>query len=410
MVEGVSMVVNIIVVVTAVLLFGVLAFWKRLSSSADFQATLTPLASIMGSGFLVSAPLLGGLVGSWAVVMMALLLLIAYLIGEAIRFNIKYFEPIEYTGNGKAQHVAFVSRLALILAYFVSVTYYLQLLAAFALSSLGIQEDWIAPWITSVLLCTIGLVGARWGLDMLVAVEKYAVALNLGVVGALLLSLVIYNADLLGSGTWQLPDVDSTIDLSDVRVLMGLLIVVQGFETSRYLGDKYDADRRIRTCRLAQLVSGVIYVVFISLATVLFDREMGADVTAIIRIVTPVAIVLPVMISIAAIGSQFSAAVADNAGAAGLLTDLAKHRMATKYAYYIILAVALFLAWATDVNGIIAYASRAFALYYALQCRVAFLVASETAGLPNRNLKRVMFAFAGLFALAVVIFGLPSGA
>ncbi|QDT60354.1 hypothetical protein SV7mr_28750 [Stieleria bergensis] len=404
------MVVNIIVVVTAILLFGILAFWKRLSNSADFQATLTPLASIMGSGFLVSAPLLGGLVGSWAVVMMAILLLIAYLIGEAIRFNIKHFEPIENKGNGKAQHVAFVSRLALILAYFVSVTYYLQLLAAFALSSLGVNQDWLAPLITSILLGTIGLVGARWGLDMLVALEKYAVALNLGVVGALLLSLVVYNLGLLGSGAWQLPDVDSTIDLSDVRVLMGLLIVVQGFETSRYLGDKYDADRRIRTCRMAQWVSGVIYVVFISLATVLFDREMGSDVTAIIRIVTPVAIVLPIMISVAAIGSQFSAAVADNAGAAGLLTDLAKHRMAMKYAYYIILAVALFLAWATDVNGIIAYASRAFALYYALQCRVAYLVAAETADLPHRTWKRGMFAFAGLFALAVVIFGLPSGA
>jgi hypothetical protein len=39
---------------------------------------VTPLTSIMGSGFLVSAPSLGGIVGNLAVVCMALLLVLAY--------------------------------------------------------------------------------------------------------------------------------------------------------------------------------------------------------------------------------------------------------------------------------------------------------------------------------------------
>jgi len=35
-----------------------LLFSKKLAKSSNWNATLTPLASIMGSGFLVSAPLL----------------------------------------------------------------------------------------------------------------------------------------------------------------------------------------------------------------------------------------------------------------------------------------------------------------------------------------------------------------
>ncbi len=43
---------------------------------------MTPLASIMGSGFLVSAPLLAGTVGNLAVVCMGMLLVLAYLVEE----------------------------------------------------------------------------------------------------------------------------------------------------------------------------------------------------------------------------------------------------------------------------------------------------------------------------------------
>ena len=58
---------NVVIVVVAVLLGGYLAFSKRLGGSSSWQATVTPLASIMGSGFLVSAPLLAGIVGNLAV-------------------------------------------------------------------------------------------------------------------------------------------------------------------------------------------------------------------------------------------------------------------------------------------------------------------------------------------------------
>ena len=122
---------NIIIISVSLVLGSYLAFSRRLTLSSDWKATVTPLASIMGSGFLVSAPFLAGTVGNLAVVCMALFLVVAYLVGGVIRFNIRYFEPIENKGPGPAQEMAFLSRVVLIGAYFISITYYLQLLAAF---------------------------------------------------------------------------------------------------------------------------------------------------------------------------------------------------------------------------------------------------------------------------------------
>ena len=261
---------NAIIIVVAIILAGYLAFSKRLAGSSSWKATVTPLASIMGSGFLVSAPLLAGIVGNLAIVCMAALLLLAYAVGGAIRFNIRHFEPIENDGHGPVQDVAFVSRVVLAGAYFISVTYYLQLLAAFLLNAVHVQNGVAAHAITTLLLLIIGGVGISRGLDELEAVEKYAVSLNLGMIGALLIGLAIYNIDLLWGGDWKLPEVSSEIDLHDLRILLGLLIVVQGFETSRYLGDQHPADQRIATMRAAQLLSAAIYLLFIGLANRIF--------------------------------------------------------------------------------------------------------------------------------------------
>ena len=396
------------IIVVALGLAGYLAFSKRLAASSDWKATVTPLASIMGSGFLVSAPLLAGIVGNSAIVCMALLLVLAYAVGGAIRFNIRHFEPIENDGHGPAQTIAFLSRIVLACAYFISVTYYLQLLAAFLLNAAGVQSQLAANAITTGLLLVIGGIGIWRGLAVLEGLEKYAVALNLGMIGALLVGLTLYNANLLLGGNWALPAISSDIDFHDLRVLLGLLIVVQGFETSRYLGDEHPAEQRIATMRTAQLLSAAIYLVFIGLATVLFHDGLGADVTAIISMTAPVAVVLPILLAVAAIGSQFSAAVADNEGAGGLIGDITHHRLPTRYAYLLILLVTVALTWETDVNGIIAYASRAFALFYMLQCVVAYLVAWQSHDLPQRGLRLTTFAFLAVMCLLVFALGLPS--
>ncbi len=266
---------NVIIVILALVLAGYLAFSNRLSSSSKWKATVTPLASIMGSGFLVSAPLLAGIVGNLAVVCMALLLVLvlAFLVGGAVRFNIRHFEPIENQGHGAAQSIAFLSRLVLVAAYFILVSYYLQLLAAFLLDMIGVGSQIGAHAISTFLLVTIGVIGMWHGLKQLENVEKYAVSLNLGMIGALLIGLLVYNLRLALGGEWALPAISSAIDLHDMRVLLGLLIVVQGFETSRYLGDEHSAEERIETMRFAQIIASVIYLAFVALATVLFhDR------------------------------------------------------------------------------------------------------------------------------------------
>jgi hypothetical protein len=264
-------------IIISSLLFGAyLAFSPQLARSTAWKATPTPLASIMGSGFLVSAPLLAGIVGNLAVLCMAVLLLLAYLVGEVMRFNIRHFEPVE-NSQGSAQKVAFLSRIVLVGAYFISVSYYLQLLAAFLLSSLGINSEYGPNLISSALILTIWGIGIWKGLDELGEFEKFAVSINLGMIGALLVALAVYNIGLLQSGDWALPDVASDIDLADLRVLLGLLIVVQGFETSRYLGDLFSAEQRITTMRRAQLISSAIYIVFIGLATVLFHDGLGCN-------------------------------------------------------------------------------------------------------------------------------------
>ncbi len=398
---------NALIIAVALLLAGYLAFSKRLATSLSWKATVTPLASIMGSGFLISAPLLASVVGNLAVVCMALLLALAYAVGSAIRFNIQYFEPIE-EHTGTAQNVAFLARIVLAGAYFISVTYYIQLLAAFVLNAVGMRGEATANVVATVLLVVIGGVGIWRGLNELEQIESYAVSLNLGMIGALLVGLLVYNLGLLFSGGWRLPDISSNISFHDLRVLLGLLIVVQGFETSRYLGDRHPADQRIATMRMAQIMSTVIYLLFIGLATVLFRNGIGTNVTAIVSMTAPVAVVLPLLLSIAAIGSQFSAAVADTSGAGGLLEDVTHRKLPVRYAYLLILVVTIMLTWETNVNAIIGYASRAFALFYMLQCVVAFLVALQKKDLPHRSLRLFGFALLSVACLLIFVLGLPS--
>jgi hypothetical protein len=54
---------NSLVVTIAFLAAAAIIFSKRVQASKDWQATVTPLASIIGSGFLVSVPLLASEVG-----------------------------------------------------------------------------------------------------------------------------------------------------------------------------------------------------------------------------------------------------------------------------------------------------------------------------------------------------------
>ena len=93
----------------------------------------------------------------------------------------------------------------------------------------------------------------------------------------------------------------------------------------------------------------------------------------------------------------------DNSGAGGLIEEITHRKLPVRLAYLLILLVTVAVTWETNVNVIIAYASRAFALYYMLQCVVALLVA--------RKLGKGTLRFAILALLCLLVFGLgvPTG-
>ena len=135
----------------------------------------------MGSGFLVSAPFLASLAGTWAACAMTVLLLLAYGVGSIIRFNILYFEDIE-NKTGKAQSIAFISRIILTCSYFISVCYYFQLLASFLLNTFNIHNVIGAKILTTCVLTTIALIGIIKGLDKLEKVEKITTSVNFAMI------------------------------------------------------------------------------------------------------------------------------------------------------------------------------------------------------------------------------------
>jgi hypothetical protein len=394
---------------------GAALFSSRIQASTTWHATVTPLASIIGSGFLVSVPLIAADVGNWAILAMAALVAAAYLIGAAIRFNIRYTEPLlDKPATTDAvrltQSLEALSHFALTFAYFISVAYYLVLLGNFLLKGLGAPNPVVVDTIATVILASLGCLGFFKGLGMVQSVEKYSVGINLTVIAALLGGLLWYNGLALVDGSWQLRSYTPVFSLGSVQVLLGLLIVVQGFETSRFMGDEYDAETRIKTMRYAQWISAAVYILFFALATALFRfLDEDAGVTAVINLVGHVALILPFMLTTGAVASQFSASVADSIGCTGLLEEVSNKRVSPRHGYLLIAIVAIAITWSTDVFRIITLASQAFALFYLVQSCVALSVAYERRDLPNRIAYIVLFAVVALFCLCVVFFGIPSG-
>jgi len=404
-----------VIVVLAIVAAATVLFSKRLETSSSWQATVTPLASIIGSGFLVSVPLLAAEVGNWATVAMGALVAAAYLVGAVIRFNIRYAEPlVAKRATPGALHLTHslehLSHFVLAFAYFISVAYYLVLLGNFLLKGFGVADAVLAKAIATAILVALGGLGVLRGLGMVERIEEYTVGINLAVIAALLAGLFWYNGTALMEGTWQLSPPSSGLSLHSVRVLLGLLIVVQGFETSRFMGDEYDADTRIKTMRYAQWISAVVYLVFFALMTELF-RFLGRDagITGIIDLVGHVALILPLMLSVGAVASQFSASVADSVGSAGLLEDIADKRLSPQHAYALIAIVAIAITWNTDVFRIITLASQAFAVFYLVQSCVALSIAYDKRDLEKRWRHIGVYFAAALLCLSVVLFGMPAG-
>jgi len=353
---------------------------RRLRTSSAWRATVTPLASIIGSGFLVLAPLLAGTVGEWSPLAMLGIVAAGYAMGASVRFNILHVEGILASASPPrlVRDLERVARVALGIAYVISVAFYLRLLSSFVLDAFGIGTDLNGRILTTAILAAIAAIGLLRGLHGIEAVEVPAVDLKLAVIAGLLAGMLVFDA-VHGSATLTAfhhhpVDLDT---LTVVRRLAGMLLVIQGFETSRYLGHYYGRELRVRTMRAAQLISGAIYLAFAALVVPLFGHlGTGPRETAILDGARFVAPVLVPLLVIAAIASQLSAATADTAGGSEMLTDRPRHQ-GGNVGYPAFALGAALVAWFADIFSIVSFASRAFAFYYLCQAVLTVVTASR---------------------------------
>ena len=91
------------------------------------------------------------------------------------------------------------------------------------------------------------------------------------------------------------------------------------------------------------------------------------------------------------------------------MQEVSEGHLKQKNAFLIIMGATVLLTWESDVYQIISLASRAFALFYALQCLVAFIVTRQTPDLSGRTSKSILFGGLTLACILVVVFGTPSG-
>ncbi len=391
---------NNALIVLVIVAVGGLMLHPRVAGARLWQATITPLASIIGSGFLVIGPILDASFGVWAPVVMAVLCAGAYLFGSAIRFNIGHADDRGTTGD----HLETAASWALAFAYVISVAYYLNLLGAFAVRLTTLDDAYHARLVTSGALLLILITGWSYGFRALERMEQVTVGIKLAIIAGLLSGLAWYFAERAGTGS-LVTNPATVTGWPAVTLIFGLIVTVQGFETSRYLSADYDAPLRIRSMRLAQWLSTVIYLTYIVLLAYVFERgTLEFDETAIIGMMELVAPILPAFLVAAALSAQFSAAVADTSGSGGLLHELTGGRVSQRSGYAGLVVIGLVLTWTLNVFEIISYASRAFALYYALQAGIA---AASALPRPEYRLRGAGYLLLAALGILIAVVGTP---
>lgn len=399
----ITAIAGLVVVVTIALLV-----FTPMARGEAWRATVTPLASIIGSGFLISGPLLAREFGGLALAAMAALLLLAFAVGGVVRFNILHTEPrlTEQRSGDPLRWIAQGTQAVLALAYAVSVAYYLKLLAEFALKPIPVAEAsraLVANVAVTALIVAIAVIAKLGGPRRVEHVAEGSVSVKLGIIAGLLVGLAVWWAGNPGSAE---PLPASNFSFGSIPLLLGLLITVQGFETSRYLGALYPAALRIRTMRNAQLIASGIYLAFLALLTpVLLSASRVEDVAGIVDIMRLIAAPLAWFVLVGALASQLSAAVADAIGSAGLINEISRKRVSMDAGFAVTSALAIAVVWLTDPFEVVAVASRAFALFYALQCLIAFVVSFDAGAGRGR---RAWFVMLGIICLVAALVGAPA--
>ncbi|PIK15123.1 MAG: hypothetical protein CES88_10735 [Halobacteriovorax sp. JY17] len=386
-------------------LFLVILFSKRVMRNRVWTATMTPLASIIGSGFLIAAPLLNELSGDNAPYLMLILCIASFCVGEVIRWNIMSVESIVEKGAGSKKILLSekVGEWALAFAYILSITYYLYLFSSFFLRMTHIYNPVIEKGVVTLLFVGISFFGHQHGLNSLEKIESISVNVKLSIILTILVALGVYHFSPEASIEVMKETKDFNFDT--LFISLGLLIMVQGFETSRYLSEKYSGALRVKSMRNSQIISSMIYMLLIILFIPVFDHHpLGEKIseTSVIDIGKFVFVLAPTFLFAAAMSSQLSAAIADMGGGGGLFSELSNKRINSKNAYLLIAASGIFLVWTFDIFKIISFASKAFALYYSFQC-----LSSTLYQFRKNHVKFVFSILVGTLCLGIFILGRP---
>ena len=395
-------------ILVALAVTGLLTF-SRFARGTTWRATVTPLASIIGSGFLICGPLLAREFGSAAIWAMAALLVLAYAVGAVVRFNIVHIENIapRLSLHDPMAWAMRAAQVMLTIAYAVSVAYYLKLLAEFSLKPIGVPDAWhglIANGLVTAIIAVLTGLTFSGDIRKIEHAAHASVSVKLGIIAGLLAGLGIWWATRTGAPL-DLPP--AKISAASVPLLLGLLITVQGFETSRYMGDSYDQPTRVRTMRYAQWLSSAIYLAFLALLTPFLNEAQHAEgVAGILDIMELVAPVLGIFVLVGAVSSQLSAAIADSIGSGGLMVEVSRRKLGVRQAFIAAAALSIAVVWLTDPFSVIALSSRAFALFYASQAVLALWVSIRTGA--GGWAHRAGFVAVGLICVVAALAGAPA--
>jgi hypothetical protein len=350
-------------------------------------------------------PVLEPSFGRNSVYAIAVVCAFAFLVGMAVRHNIRWAEDVSSAKLGTATtRLRLVSDVLIAIAYTISVALYLRIMVLYAFSYAGRSSESMEQLIASAAVLVLVAIGVTRGFDGLSYVEYAALAATLVIIGVMIAVFAVLVVGMQLDGTLQLPGVPDDSLLQQAMLLGGILITVQGFETSRFLSNQYSSDVRIRTSRLSQLVSTSVYIVFVAVCTPLMATAVSGaspdqDLLDLTR--NHVAwLVLP--LAGIAVFSQLSAAIADLVTAVDNVDEISDGRIRERITYLVLGAVAIGTIWVGTTLQLVAIASRAFAAFYLVQC----LIAARTA---RSRRSRIGFYALAVPLLFITLFAKPVG-
>jgi hypothetical protein len=340
--------------------------------SERYKATVVPLANIMDVGFIVLSPAIVLLAGFAAPLVMLGICLVAIATGFAISYNIRHYEPLEGTDD-PINRVEGAAEWALLGASIVNIAYYTLLLITLVLWPLNIYTEGRLAVVGTIYLVLIGSIGFFGGIKWLNKQADRTTAFNLAAVIGVVVAFLIYNLQEALGGRWEIGSTETSLTTDDFRKLIGLFAMVQGFEAARYIGNRFGAETRISSMRLAQYISSAVFVVLVASILVLFlPPAAEVDGTAIFVASDKVGNALPWIVLLAAIGSQTSAIIGATSSRSDMLVNA---KVPRRWTFPIILVPTILLFILADVTQAVALASRVFAAYFLIQALIAGLLA-----------------------------------